>query len=64
MKTHSLKFWVTRTQKEKIQLDAQTNGYVCISAYIRDLALQHNDTIQLKILEMNKNVKRILEAIE
>ncbi|MBU0459787.1 MAG: hypothetical protein KKH52_00730 [Nanoarchaeota archaeon] len=62
-KTHIIKCFVTKTQREKIENDAQAKGYVFISAYLRDLLLNKGNFIEEKIMETNQQIKKLLEAI-
>ena len=63
-KTHVIKFWVTKTQREKIESDAQAQGYVFLSAYLRDLVMQRNNVLECKIIETNEKVQKILEVLQ
>ena len=62
-KTHVIKFGVTKAQREKIESDAQANGYVFLAQYLRDLTLKNNGLVEQKILETNESVKRLLEVL-
>lgn len=52
-KTQIIKCFVTKTQREKIEYDAQAKGYVHLSAYLRDLLLKNGTLIEEKISETN-----------
>lgn len=55
-KNHIIKFVVSKEQKEKILNNARINGYVTISSYLRNLALNHN--LIVKMYDILKNGTR------
>lgn len=61
--THELRIKITKSQHEKIIQNAQTKGYATVSDYIRNLALDKEEMIGAKIIETNKLVKDVLEAV-
>ena len=52
MKTRFIQVRVTRSQYERIKNNAEANGFVTISAYIRALALDKDLAFQKKFNEM------------
>ncbi len=60
VKNHVCKFLVSQSQMEKIRNDARANGYISVSPYLRDLALQKSGFIEAKLIEINENVKKLL----
>lgn len=45
-KNNVIKFRVTKEQKQQIQLRAELNGYIYISDYLRDLAINNDFLIK------------------
>jgi len=50
VKNNTIKFVVTKEQKEKIKLIAELNGYTTISAYLRELAINNDFLIKFNQL--------------
>ena len=61
-KNHTFRFRVTTAQFDQIREEAKSQGYLAMSAYIRDLALNRNRFIEGKIIETNVLIKKMLEA--
>ena len=64
VQNHTFRFRVSKSQFEKIKQEAQTNGYMQIAPFIRDLVLNRNQFIEDKIIETNRVAKEILEALK
>lgn len=52
-KTRSIQFRVTRQQFERIKNNANAKGYLNVSAYIRELALNKDQFIENKIMDIH-----------
>ena len=55
-KTRSIQFRVTRDQYERIINNARIKGYLSISAYLRDLALNKDYAFQRKLDEIHEHI--------
>ena len=63
-RNHVVKFAVTKSQRERIEQQAHSLGYVTVASYLRDLALQKNEFLESKIIETNQHVKKLMEAFQ
>ena len=58
-KTRFIQFRVTRNQYERITINANAKGYVNISAYLRDLALNKDMVFERKFNEIYEVITKI-----
>ena len=63
VKNHTFRFRVTKSQFEKIKQEALVKGHLTVAPYVRDLALNHTDFIESKIIENNQMLKKLLEVL-
>ena len=55
-KTRFIQFRVTRDQYERIDNNARIKGYLSLSAYLRDLALNKDYAFQRKLDEIYEHI--------
>lgn len=55
----AIKIMVTKYQKERIMQNSSVRGYVTISDYIRDLALNKNQFIEDKLREILRRIDKL-----
>ena len=55
---------ISLLELEKIRQHARQKGYSKIATYLRDLALNHNELIEEKVIEISRNVNKILDSLE
>jgi hypothetical protein len=60
-KTELIKFVATKSQRERIQQDAQERGYVHLSAYMRDILLNNSRFFEEKLVQLEKKLEMLLE---
>ena len=63
-KTHFIQIRVSRDQFERIRNNAGSKGYVTVSAYMRDLALEYGMITEKKIFEMHNLINEIFEKVK
>jgi hypothetical protein len=61
---HAIRFRASPSQIERIKLVASNRGFPNASAYLRELALNSDMYVETKLVEISKDVKRILELLE
>ncbi|MAG52546.1 MAG: hypothetical protein CMH62_01135 [Nanoarchaeota archaeon] len=59
-----IRIMVTKYQKERILQNASIKGYVTISGYMRDLALNKNQFVEDKLKEIVRRIEKIEESFE
>lgn len=61
---HIIKFRVTKAQHERMLQEARVRGYLTLSEYMRDLALNKFFRVESQIVQTYENVKKIMELME
>lgn len=56
VKNKTIQIRVTKNQHERISNNAKAKGFVTISAYLRDLALNSDSNIERKIDEIYRRI--------
>ncbi|MBI4147631.1 hypothetical protein HY494_03190 [Candidatus Woesearchaeota archaeon] len=49
---------------DQVKLKTQNKGFAHVSEYLRSLAIEHEDFLHQKIIEIDRNLKKILELLE
>lgn len=56
---NAIRIMVTKYQKERILQNASVRGYVTVSDYIRDLALNKSQFVEDKLKEIVRRLEKI-----
>ena len=49
---------------EQVKVKTQNKGFAHVSEYLRSLAVEHEDFLHQKVVEIDKNIKKILALLE
>jgi len=61
-KNHVLKIRISREQRERIETAARRMGYLALAPYVRDRLLGKEPSWEARLLEIDRNVRQLLEG--
>ena len=57
-KNHLVQVRFSKEQRQKAAINAEIKGYTSLSQYIRELAVNHDDSLTRKIFEIHKKLMK------